>query len=98
MRDSYRVVVAELVQHAKTLDGLEAELRAASDTARGTTVTDSAYGETCGEIAAVLRRLAQAGQATLQATAEALDDAGTDLRETAKTYADDDDAARATFS
>jgi hypothetical protein len=84
--DSYTVVTAELFKHARTLDGLEAQVRSASDAAGGTSVTDDAYGELCREFPAILRQLAQAGQATLTATATALDEAMTDMNGTATQY------------
>jgi Excreted virulence factor EspC, type VII ESX diderm len=84
--DSYKVVTAELLQHARTLDGLEAQVRTASDAAGGTSVTDDAYGELCREVPAILRQLARAGQANLTATAAAFDEAMTDMNDTAADY------------
>jgi hypothetical protein len=86
MRDSYAVLTAELAQHSRTLGGLQAEVGSASETAAGTSVTDDAYGETCQEFPAILRQLAQAGQATLEATATAFEEATADMKATATTY------------
>lgn len=86
MQSSYEVVTAELTQHSRTLGGLQGEVGSASDLAAGTTVPDDAYGGPCQEFPAILRQLAQAGQATLQATAAAFEDATSDMKATATTY------------
>lgn len=95
MADSYQVLVPALTNHARTLSGLAAELRGASDAARGVTVTGDAYGQTCQRVAAMLNAVAQVGQETLLTGVEALEAEVEHLRDTARDY-DKQDTAGAT--
>lgn len=86
MGESMDVDTGALAEHARTLDFLEAEVRAAYDAARRVTLTGDAYGELCREFPALLDRLARVGQGTLQVGVEALDQATTEMRATVVTY------------
>jgi hypothetical protein len=87
MADSYRVIVAALENHARTLSGLSRELTGAHEKAGSAELPSDAYGETAEQAAALVRGHTYAGQTTLEAAAAALDAAAATIRANAAEYA-----------
>ena len=86
MNESFQVDPTELVSHARVLNGLVNELRAALADAGAVSLTAEAYGETARAAAVALETAAKAGRTTIQAGVDALDRTGGELRASANTY------------
>lgn len=86
MADSYRVLIAALEDHARTLSGLSRELTGVHGKADSVELPSDAYGETAAQAAALVRGHSYAGQQTLEAAAAALDAAAANIRANAAEY------------
>jgi hypothetical protein len=83
--ESYEVVTAALADHARLLDDLAGQLRAAGQSAM-VSMTGDAYGQTGERFATMIEDVAGAGRDTLQAGVDALEAAGANLRDIANAY------------
>lgn len=95
---SYAVVAPDLVSYAGEVSGLAGELRGALDVAGHVRVTADAYGQTCEQLASLLNLVADAAEKVIEAGIGALETAGTNLRDTATSYADQETAAAEGFT
>jgi hypothetical protein len=86
MSDSFEVLAAALTQHARTVNRLADDLRAALDEAGAVNMTADAYGQTASRFATALDALARLGQETLRDGVTALENENATMHETALAY------------
>jgi hypothetical protein len=86
VNDGFDVVSSDLVSHARRLGDLADELRGTLDLARQVNLTGDAYGEPARQLAGLVDRLGDSGQATLRAGVEAVEFADRQLRAVATDY------------
>ena len=94
--DSYELGSAALTDHARLLENLAADLRSAGQSAQ-VRMTGDAYGQAAERFATMIEEVAQAGRDTLAVGVDALESAGTALRDTARAYEQQESDAAASF-
>jgi hypothetical protein len=97
MAGGYDVLVDELDAHARKVDGFAERLRAAADAARQVTMNDDAYGVICQPFAAMLQPFEELGVNALTKGVEAIADTAQRMRETAKSYGEQESSEAARF-
>ncbi|ONI92755.1 ESX-1 secretion-associated protein [Saccharothrix sp. ALI-22-I] len=94
---SFEVEPAELRAHASHLDGLTDRLTAAVDAANTVLFGDSAYGVVCSFLPPLLNTTLREAAETLRASVEGMAATADDLRATALTYDEQDEANAVPF-
>jgi hypothetical protein len=97
MSSAFEVVPEELVAHASHLDGLVDRLSTCADAARTVSMSDSAYGLICQFVPPFVNPMEQKAMAAIDAAAEGVSTTADNVRATATTYQEDDEADAALF-
>jgi hypothetical protein len=97
MSAAFEVEPDDLVAHASHLDGLVDRLNTAADAAKTVSMSDSAYGLICQFVPPFVNPMEQKAMAAIDAAAEGVRTTAENVRATATTYQDHDDAKASKF-
>jgi hypothetical protein len=95
--DRFGVSPADLIAHARHVESIEDQVRAAGLAGAAVRAGGDAYGQLCAMVPAMLGALQDVVVEAIGSAANGLSDSGTALRSAAREYAETDDLSRRQF-